>query len=131
HAMGARELSAGAGLSVGAFFIPFVNFFWPPVIMGELWRASVDAKGWRTQPGTVGIALWWGLWVLNGLMALVSRFWTPSGRDLGEMQSFFDFLIVGGVLTVALRAIQTVLVHDLTRRQKSQAANPELAAVFA
>jgi hypothetical protein len=131
HAMGARELSANAGLSVGAFFIPFVNFFWPPIIMGELWRASLDAKQWRDQQGTIGIALWWGLWLLNSLTAIVARFWKPSGTDFGEMQSFFDYLIVAGVVAAAFRAVQAVLVHGLTRRQRGQAADPELAAVFA
>ncbi len=131
HALGAQDLSASPGFSVGSYFIPFANFVLPPINMGQLWRASLHTRQWRQQNGTILIAIWWTLQIASSICGAFALFWKPDPSQLEELRNFVVFLIASELINIGFRISLIVLVRAITRNQGGQARSPDLAAVFA
>lgn len=54
-----------------AYVIPFASLILPPLIMGELWRASFKGAARRRNPNGV-IGLWWGAFLAGGVSGLAA-----------------------------------------------------------
>ncbi len=83
RAFGHQGLEFTPGWCVGWWFVPFANLFKPLQVMKEVWRASdPDAvgtgdqhdQGWSWRASTVAstMGLWWGAWVVSGILDRVS-----------------------------------------------------------
>ena len=65
-----RKSSSNAVL---CWFIPFVNFIWPYLVMKEVWKGSYcPSKGelprnWTEVSVPLRFPLWWGTWILGGI----------------------------------------------------------------
>jgi len=91
-ALAQQKLSFSPGWAVGYFFIPFVNLYRVPQILGELWRASEPSYPWDgswtnndTSPAIIG---WWALQIVSWLLfqassAQFGERMTREGAELG------------------------------------------------
>jgi hypothetical protein len=69
HAAGAQNRLTGPLLAAGAYYMPFIGFFLPPLMMGKLWQATFGDDG--PNPGGI-IAMWWGTFLLGCFFATIS-----------------------------------------------------------
>jgi hypothetical protein len=68
HARGTEEKLTGPGMAVGSYFIPFVSLIMPPLIMGQLWRATFGTDEAARKPqGAIGF--WWTAFLMGNFIA--------------------------------------------------------------
>ena len=87
-ALSDRDLRFSPGWAVSWYFVPIMNLFRPFQVMKEIWKGSdPDADPSRPEEGKgrTGSPLlqgWWGLWLLNNLLAgvPVSSPWIRGNR---------------------------------------------------
>ncbi|NEA63329.1 DUF4328 domain-containing protein [Streptomyces sp. SID12488] len=109
----AQELSPQAsipsrGWTIGAWFIPVVNFFVPRQIVLDIGRAS--SASWEQKRDTTLVNLWWGAWVAHSLVLLVAGLVAP-----GSMA----FLVVAEVLMVAAAVLLGLVIERVTALQNA------------
>ena len=124
------RLRYALGWSVGAWFVPIVNYWWPARMANDMWRHAVA----RTRMRTLNLVVpWWCSWVLHSVMPfqtflyvfLVAR----SARKLPEFESanLFSLVLTANDVIGALLAIE--MIRRLTRMQ-AQASLESIASVF-
>jgi len=116
--LAARDLVAGMKLSpawaVGCWFVPIVNYFKPFQAMRELWRASLGAPAWRTQPTWSGLGWWWATWL--GFNVLGSLQSTAGGDDLEAIRRSDSI----GLVSVTLGIVAALLAVQIVRQISSR-----------
>ena len=116
--LAARDLVAGmeysAGWAVGCWFVPIVNYFKPFQAMRELWRASLGAPAWRTQPTWSVLGWWWATWL--GFNVLGSLQSTAGGADLEAIRRS-DAI---GLVSVTLGIVAALLAVQIVRQISSR-----------
>ena len=115
-ALSDRNLRFSPGWAVSWYFVPIMNLFRPYQVMKEMWK-EIDPDADPSRPeegkGRTGSPLlkgWWGLWLLNHLLAGVSAF-VPM--DPGESARFMFLSSIAGIL-LCLAAF--LLVRAIDRR---------------
>ena len=84
------------GWAVGSFFIPFLNLIRPFTGMRETWQASHFPGDPGAEPVPVLMRIWWGAWLVNGVLGQVSF------RLSMRAQTLEDFLLVGQIDAVGM-----------------------------
>ncbi|MFJ9714314.1 DUF4328 domain-containing protein [Streptomyces sp. NPDC101234] len=109
----AQELSPGASLpsrawTIGAWFIPVVNFFVPRQFVLGIGRAS--SASWEQKRDTTLVNLWWVAWIAHVVLLMV------GGRvDPGSMA----FLVVAEALTTAAAVLLVLVIERITTLQSA------------
>ncbi|MEU6989793.1 DUF4328 domain-containing protein [Streptomyces sp. NPDC046465] len=125
------------GWTVGAWFVPVVNLWFPRRIALDIWDASIrdasirDASGDPASAGSTSHRLlntWWTLWVANLLAGRWSTqsYWRAEEPD--EIKAAVGNLMFSDVLDIASAVLALVFVHRLTRLQDHKARSGPLAA---
>lgn len=117
HNFGSSEMRFSSGWSVGWFFIPIFQLFYPYQAMKEIWLVSFGETD--SHKGVVGT--WWFLWiivVLPGVIAFaVSRNTYPS-LDAESSEVLFGMAgLIQYTLELALAFATLSLVNKLSKRQ--------------
>jgi hypothetical protein len=119
-ALGARDLRFTAGWAIGGWFVPFLNFVRPKQILDDVWRVSCpdgDGDDWHRRPVTPLLHLWWGLWILGGLLG----FSVPVSADLPSLETAaVTSCIADGMLIIAC-ALAIVVITRVTEGQELRA----------
>jgi hypothetical protein len=120
----------GAGWSVGAWFVPFLNLVRPKQIADEIWAASdlrriAGTQSVRTpdeEETTSGLILaWWAAWVSSSVVAFIAR---RDPRTLDDvLRSNTLYLIRNGLLAVAA-VLAIFVVRRITAGQAARADAP-------
>lgn len=124
-ALGIDDCRYTPGWSVGWWFVPVMNLFAPPQIIGDLWRAS-DSRAqigtWKSVGFPALVGWWWGFFLLAYLCAFVVH-----GLNLGELTELSDFqhlslASMGNQAFVAVSGVLAVLVvRRIYRSQEDRA----------
>jgi hypothetical protein len=118
--LGARQ-RFGTGWAVGSWFVPFLNLIRPKQIVDDAWRASDPDRSvgpqWSTGavPGVVHV--WWGLFVVAGLLTWVSA----DSKDPTDAHADLRLLALGHVVAVVAAVAAIVVVARLSDRQSLRA----------
>ena len=131
HALGATGLNATPGFAVGAYFIPFLNLFMPAIIMGEIWKASINAPRWASQRGTPLVAIWWTFQILTNIGGAAALFLAAPHSNIETLKNFTIFMIVARLVDIVFRLAMLPLIGGISHAQLAQelSAN-EAAKVF-
>lgn len=122
HVMGA-DLDYSAGLSVGAFFIPFLNLFLPPLMMSGLAKSSVQVLNWRDQKTPLLVPCWWLAHILSGAFGIFLGFTLPSEQaSFSEFQSHFFMYFVSFGLGCIPYMLLALLIRNISANQRLQVA---------
>lgn len=119
RALGQEGLQHSPGWAVGVWLIPFANLVRPYLAMKEIYQASdPETVGgrvtWRGGRGAPIMPLWWGAWIVAGLLGNVSA--RLQERHLGPAVALaFGSTACAFVAALALAS----LVAQLTRRQEA------------
>lgn len=109
----AQELSPRAsmpsrGRTIGAWFIPVVNFYAPRQCVLSIGRASSAA--WEQKRGTVLVNLWWAAWITHMVVVVVGGAVAP-----GSMA----FLVVGEALMIAAAVLLGLVIQRIVALQSA------------
>ena len=126
--LGARQLRATKGWSIGVWFIPFLNLIRPKQLMDDIWRASDPAlpagevHDWQQAPIPALLNGWWAMFLIAGLVSnvggrMLTGADTATARaTAGEVSMIGD----GGLIVAAVLAV--FVVRAVTSRQESRAS---------
>jgi hypothetical protein len=113
HVLAGGDLTISAGWAVGWYFIPFANLVQPYIAMKETWLASHYRGDWGVGETPVLLPLWWGLWIVSGVLGELVYF-TRKDSPVFSAEAGF----VSGVLTVALSLILIRIIKRIRDAQK-------------
>lgn len=93
--LGVENMRYRTGWAIGAWFIPFFNWFRPKHIANDVWRGSepgVDvAREWRRVAVPSFVHWWWGLFLVQGFLLQVGQRITASGHEkLTSFRAFYE-----------------------------------------
>ncbi|BCM69039.1 hypothetical protein EASAB2608_04373 [Streptomyces sp. EAS-AB2608] len=104
------------GWTIGGWFCPIVNLWFPRRIVADCWDASAP---WNERTGhTPLINAWWTVWLVN---LFVGRFADTSSRKAEtaeELRQAAKTMLVSDALDIAAAVLAIVVVVRLTRRQE-------------
>ncbi|GHD22750.1 DUF4328 domain-containing protein [Streptomyces galbus] len=115
------------GWTIGAWFCPVVNLWFPRRIVADCWDASAP---WGSRSGHGPVNAWWTLW-LAGLA--VSRFADGGWRQAGtadEVHGAAATMLFSDGLDIAAAVLAVVVVVRLTGLQERKVLSGELPAPF-
>lgn len=106
RALSDQPLEVSPGWMVGWFFVPFANLFKPYVAVREVWERSKGAA-----PSLLG--LWWGAWVLSGILGQIVFRMTDPEDTIPELLSTDRFSIASEVASLAAAVLALWMVRAL------------------
>ncbi|MFJ3895595.1 DUF4328 domain-containing protein [Streptomyces sp. NPDC090083] len=109
----AQELSPQASLprrgwTIGAWFIPVVNFFVPRRFVLDIGRAS--SASWEEKRDAMLVNLWWVAWITHALVLVAGNRLAP-----GSMA----FLVVAEALMTAAAVLLGLVIQRITALQSA------------
>jgi hypothetical protein len=127
RALGVPDLVFTPGWAVGWYFVPIMNLFRPCQAMAELWRASTTPPapdrpaGWKETalPGLVGV--WWGAYVLSGVLTRVSMR-LGAGDTPGILTASVLTSIVASLAMIVAGVAVIRLIRRIDQAQERQVA---------
>jgi hypothetical protein len=126
--LGRYGMANTPGWCVGWYFVPFANLVKPVQAMSEIWRASDPESGegaWISSRSTPLLALWWGPYLLGGIISWGSVF-------TGNNPSLAGSIGILACTFTALAALSLVgIMRGIGRRQEQAAARTGLVPTAA
>jgi hypothetical protein len=117
----------GAGWTIGAWFVPILNFFRPKQLIDDIWRSGRPGSG-----PPAWLMVWWIGFLISGFL---SRIATPNlGPDptLQQLKSDSTNYMLSDGFDVAVLVLAILVVRVTTRRQLAAAdamhAEPDTGA---
>ncbi|MFG2133849.1 DUF4328 domain-containing protein [Streptomyces sp. NPDC048751] len=109
----AQELSPEAsvpsrGWTIGAWFIPVVNFFVPRQFVLDIGRAS--SASWGQKRDTTLVNLWWGAWIAHAVVLVVGGRVAPGSMAL---------LVAAEALMIAAAVLLGLVIERITALQSA------------
>jgi hypothetical protein len=117
------------GWSIGAWFVPVVNLWFPKQIANDIWRASTP---YGANPGLGAVTAWWTLWIISWVLNVLS--FPADENDLDDMQREASMTTAAGLAMVAASILALLFIRKLSDRQLAkwyQGPNPQGAAPYA
>lgn len=121
-ALGMEGGEYSPGLTVGAFFIPFLNLGLPFCAVRELWRASRNPRGWRDQSSHPLVGWWWASWLANSLLpfALIAVPAFATGREALKLSTVG--LAASAMLGIVCFLLTLFMVAEIAKQIEASAA---------
>ncbi|MES9523990.1 DUF4328 domain-containing protein [Streptomyces capoamus] len=113
------------GWTIGAWFCPVVNLWFPRRIVADSWDASAP---WGSRSGHTPVNAWWTLWLVG---IVVGRFADTSNRHAetaDELKEAARAMLFSDALDIAAAVLAIVVVLQLTRMQERKVLSGELPA---
>ncbi|MFI0813715.1 DUF4328 domain-containing protein [Streptomyces echinatus] len=109
----AQELSPQAsvpsrGWTIGAWFIPVVNFLVPRQFVLDIGRAS--SASWEQKRDTTLVNLWWVAWITHAVVLVVGGRVAPGSMAL---------LVVAEALMIAAAVLLGLVIERITALQSA------------
>ena len=127
-ALDADGLRRATGWAVGSWFVPILNLWWPKQIANDIWRASDPSRerdqgtAWRGAPVPALYALWWGLWIVGGILANVAFVLSIGAEEIPELKASTIAYILSDSVDVLAAIAAILVVRRTTDRQEARAA---------
>ncbi|MFI1567920.1 DUF4328 domain-containing protein [Streptomyces sp. NPDC020490] len=103
------------GWTIGAWFCPVVNLWFPRRIVADSWDASAP---WGSRTGHTPVNAWWTLWLVS---LFVGQFADRSSRQAetaDELREAAGTMLFSDCLDIAAAVLAIVVVVHLTRMQE-------------
>ncbi|MFE2290121.1 DUF4328 domain-containing protein [Streptomyces sp. NPDC059452] len=123
----------GPGWSVGGWFVPIANFWFPYRVAAGSWKAStpVSPEGVRLPVSRAPLHLWWAVWVAAVILdRIAARTWERA-EEPGEIVDGLALVLAADALDIVSAVLAVLFVRALTRMQVARAGlhAPQPAAV--
>jgi len=129
--LGARGLEISPGWSVGWYAVPFAALVRPYQAMVQVYQASVSPTRWRLVHAPPVFPIWWGAWILCGLMGSVVSL-MGADRALPSLILKTEVQIADAGVDLAAACLFLAIVWLTHRAQiAARASLTDVASVFA
>ncbi|MEU8591591.1 DUF4328 domain-containing protein [Streptomyces sp. NPDC048664] len=118
-------LSHARGWTIGGWFTPIVNLWFPRQIVLDIWDASTP-WGKRGSHGLVNV--WWGLWISSLVTDQISAVENRHAETTARLHLASRFLLAAHVVDIAAALLAIAVVLRLTRMQHKKALAGPLPA---
>jgi hypothetical protein len=114
------------GWAIGAWFVPIVAFFFPLVMMREIWRAgdpSAHPDSWqdRDRPVSALLGFWWGLWITANLFGNGVGRLSFDTKDVSDLQVETVLNVISLSASIPAAVLAIVMVRRATDRMEARA----------
>ncbi|MER7394519.1 DUF4328 domain-containing protein [Streptomyces sp. NPDC000151] len=100
--------------TLGAWFTPLVNLWFPRQIAGDIWKASTPPD--RRAPLTL-LNAWWCLWVASKTLAFVGNSQLDKAEEYQALRTALRTVFVSDLLDATAAALAITVVCRLTALQ--------------
>ncbi|PWG11535.1 hypothetical protein DF268_21165 [Streptomyces sp. V2] len=115
------------GWTIGAWFVPVVNLWFPRRVMVDVWNASAPL-GQRVSHGLVNA--WWTLWVLWLVVSRVVSVQDRKAETFAEYRQVMGVTMVMDAVGAAAGVLALLVVLRVTRMQNEKAMAGARGAVL-
>jgi hypothetical protein len=128
--LGARELRATKGWSIGAWFVPFLNLTRPKQLMDDIWRASNpvlpagEIHDWQEAAVPALLHGWWAIFLLAGFVSNIATRLLAGAENAPARATAGLISMIGDGAIIAAAILAVLVVRAVTSRQESHAARP-------
>ncbi|WP_250968073.1 DUF4328 domain-containing protein [Streptomyces sp. RKAG290] len=117
----ARAHSMRPGWAIGAWFIPFGNFWLPHRVAGGIWTASSPAG--RSRPAPRGLLhLWWAALICAELFSRYAGRLYDNAGGADEFMDAVDLVLASDAFGIVAAVLSILFVRRLTAMQGERAA---------
>ena len=109
------------GWAIGAWFVPFLNFFRPKQIANEIWVGS-DPAGAATKPPAL-LSWWWAAWILSTVFARVASSGPAEDGDIAELQTRTSLFLMSDLVDAVALVLVVIVATGIFRRQEARAVS--------
>jgi len=126
--LGARELRATKGWSIGAWFVPLLNLIRPKQLMDDIWRASDPAlpagelRGWQRAAVPGLLHGWWATFLIAGVVSNIAAGMVDGAATPAARRSAGQIAMIGDAGMIAAAILAVLVIRAVTARQESRAA---------
>ncbi|MCS0604722.1 DUF4328 domain-containing protein [Streptomyces sp. LP11] len=111
------------GWTIGAWFCPVVNLWFPRRIVLDIWDSSAE---WAKRPGHALVNCWWFGWIVSLLVYRVADGAYGRADTPAEIRDAARQILVSDVLDAVAALLAVLVVLRITRMQHARAlAGPE------
>lgn len=112
------------GWSIGGWFVPVVNLWFPKKIANDIWNASLPygPDGAPRAVSRAGMNVWWALWLVTTVIGWVGGRLYDVAQKFETLRIATGVLIVGDVVDIAAAVFAVIFVLQLTAFQGEKAA---------
>ncbi|MDI3421742.1 DUF4328 domain-containing protein, partial [Streptomyces luteolus] len=105
------------GWTIGGWFCPVVNLWFPRRIALDIWKASSDGN----RRGAALLNWWWALWVTTLLIGWTASRQYARAETTDEVQNALGSVLLTDVLDIVAAILAILFVRRLTRMQYERA----------
>ncbi|MFF9286563.1 DUF4328 domain-containing protein [Streptomyces griseosporeus] len=113
------------GWTIGAWFCPVVNLWFPRRVVADIWDASAR---WGSRPGHTPVNAWWTLWLLSVVVDQYAARSYRQAETAEELRKASTTMLFSDCLDIAAAVLAIVVVVLLTRMQERKVLSGELPA---
>ncbi|MGW3019518.1 DUF4328 domain-containing protein [Streptomyces longwoodensis] len=111
------------GWTIGAWFCPVVNLWFPRRIVADSWDASTP---WGVRSGHAPVNAWWAVWLADLFVGRVADRGYGRAETADELREAAGTMLFSDCLDIAAAALTFVVVTRLTRLQERKVLSGEL-----
>jgi hypothetical protein len=104
----------GHGWAIGAWFVPFLNFWRPKQIVNDVWRGSGIPTDYGRPP--LLLLAWWLSWVAGLILGRFALRATLDQDTIDDLRTADFWYIVSDLWDIANAVMAIAVVGHLTRR---------------
>lgn len=108
------------GWAIGAWFVPFANFFLPYRVASGIWTASTPAG--RPFASRALLNAWWAGLIGSRLFVVWTERRYTAAEEVDEVLDAFGLVIAADVLDIAAAVLAILFVRRLTAMQGERVA---------
>ncbi|PNE30816.1 hypothetical protein AF335_28510 [Streptomyces eurocidicus] len=112
------------GWSIGGWFVPVVNLWFPKKIANDIWDASLPytPDGVPREVSRAGLNAWWGLWIATTFLGWIGERLYGVAQKFESIRAATGVLIVADIADIAAAVLAGLFVLKLTALQGERAA---------
>jgi hypothetical protein len=107
------------GWSIGGWFCPIANYWYPFQMMVDVLWASEWSSGKRRADQSVPVLfrVWWSAWLLTGILAIAPGSRTGDSVDIGSLMTFAVMHALQAASELVAAALLIAVVMRISRAQ--------------
>jgi hypothetical protein len=110
-------MSDSPGMSVGWYFIPFLNWGKPYTAMRQIWNASTGDHHFLDE-GNPTLHGWWAMWLVSNITANISLRMTLSSDSPTTQHAVLVLDIISGITAIILYFAASKVISTITEGQQ-------------
>ncbi|MEU2062320.1 DUF4328 domain-containing protein [Streptomyces sp. NPDC013455] len=111
------------GWTIGAWFCPIVNLWFPRRIVADSWDASAP---WGERSGHTPVNAWWTLWIADLFVGRYADTVSRRAETAEELREAAKVMLFSDALDIVPAVLAAVVVLRLTRMQERKVFSGEL-----